>query len=137
MLPAGTYNNQYLVVNLNLFTPGEELKLGLLTISEIIPGLSLIADATDDLLLGHFPSYNVPYFPEVYDAAGYRRHAEALAARGAEFSQVAQGISYQLAPRAKIFRRDAGELLPLLLLLHQLLLLSTAAAASTASILLD
>ncbi|EFJ48982.1 hypothetical protein VOLCADRAFT_90360 [Volvox carteri f. nagariensis] len=106
---GGTYNNQYLIVNLNLFTPGSELKPGLLTISEIIPGLVMTADATDDLLLGHFPSYNVPYFREVYEAAGYRRHAEAMAARGAAFAAAAQGISYQLAPRAKIFRRDAAD----------------------------
>ncbi|GLC72566.1 Phospholipase B-like 1 [Pleodorina starrii] len=105
---GGTYNNQYMIVNLNLFNPGSELQPGLLTITEIIPGLAVTADATDDLLLGHFPSYNVPYFPEVYEAAGYRRHAEALAARGAAFAEAAEGISYQLAPRAKIFRRDAA-----------------------------
>ncbi|GLI63793.1 hypothetical protein VaNZ11_006878 [Volvox africanus] len=105
---GGTYNNQYMIVNLNLFSPGSELQPGLLTVTEIIPGLVVSADATSDLLLGHFPSYNVPYFPEVYQAAGYRRHAEAMAARGQEFAEAARGISYQLAPRAKIFRRDAA-----------------------------
>lgn len=35
---AGTYNNQYMVVDLNRFTPGEALKEGLLTIVEVIPG---------------------------------------------------------------------------------------------------
>ncbi|GIL87628.1 hypothetical protein Vretimale_14663 [Volvox reticuliferus] len=105
---GGTYNNQYMIVNLNLFSPGSELQPGLLTVTEIIPGLIVSADATSDLLLGHFPSYNVPYFPEVYEAAGYRRHAEAMAARGQEFAEAARGISYQLAPRAKIFRRDAA-----------------------------
>ncbi|PNH12034.1 Phospholipase B-like 1 [Tetrabaena socialis] len=70
--------------------------------------MSVIADATSDLEWGHWPSYNVPFFPEVYEATGYRRHAAALAAKGPDYAAAAAGLSYQLAPRAKIFRRDAG-----------------------------
>ncbi|GFR52660.1 hypothetical protein Agub_g15254, partial [Astrephomene gubernaculifera] len=105
---SGTYNNQYMIVNLARFSPGRELQPGLLTISEIIPGMVVTADATSDLERGHWPSYNVPYFPQVYEATGYRRHAEALARRGPAFAEAAAGLSYQLAPRAKIFRRDAA-----------------------------
>lgn len=35
---AGTYNNQYMVVDLKRFSPGQPLKEGLLTIVEVIPG---------------------------------------------------------------------------------------------------
>ncbi|KAG2491647.1 hypothetical protein HYH03_010017 [Edaphochlamys debaryana] len=105
---SGTYNNQYMVVDLNRFSPGQEMRPGLLTVMEIIPGMARTADATSDLAFGHWPSYNVPYFTEVYEATGYRRHADALAARGEAYAEAAAGLSYQLAPRAKIFRRDAA-----------------------------
>lgn len=35
---SGTYNNQYLVLDLKKFKPAEELQPGLLTIIEQIPG---------------------------------------------------------------------------------------------------
>jgi hypothetical protein len=43
---AGTYNNQYMVVDMKLFSPGEELQPGLLTVVEQIPGLVVSADTT-------------------------------------------------------------------------------------------
>jgi hypothetical protein len=58
------------------------------------------ADTTNELSRGYFPSYNVPYFPEIYKKSGY----EILDGRKNKriFSE------YELAPRAKIFRRDQG-----------------------------
>ena len=51
----GTYNNQYIIVDLKLFSPGKQLKTGLLTIAEQIPGLVVYADATDTLTRGYWP----------------------------------------------------------------------------------
>ena len=48
--------------------------------------------------LGYWPSYNVPFFDEVYTRSGY---PDFVKKHGLDFS-------YQLAPRAKIFRRDEG-----------------------------
>ena len=48
------------------------------------------------LILGYWPSYNVPFFNEIYKRSGY---PEVVKKHGTDFS-------YQLAPRAKIFRRD-------------------------------
>ena len=48
---------------------------------------------------GYWPSYNVPYFEQVYNASGYPHIVQMS---GVDFS-------YQLAPRAKIFRRDAAK----------------------------
>ena len=31
-----------------------------------VPGLSMAADETETLRRGYWPSYNVPYFPEIY-----------------------------------------------------------------------
>eukprot|EP00656_Telonema_subtile_P008417 TRINITY_DN1392_c0_g1_i1.p1 TRINITY_DN1392_c0_g1~~TRINITY_DN1392_c0_g1_i1.p1 ORF type:complete len:578 (-),score=100.78 TRINITY_DN1392_c0_g1_i1:111-1844(-) len=93
---SGTYENQYMVLNLNLFTPGEPLPPGTLHVGEQIPGMYESADVTDQLARGYWPSYNVPYFPKIYQASGY---PAVVAKGGADYS-------YQLAPRAKIFRRD-------------------------------
>lgn len=105
---SGTYNNQYMVVDLKRFAPFTELKSGLLTVIETLPGSSTSADMTQDLERGYWPSYNVPYFATVYNASGNHLLRQHLSARGPEYGQVVTGLSYQLAPRAKIFRRDAG-----------------------------
>jgi hypothetical protein len=61
------------------------------------------------LQYSHWPSYNVPFFEETYEKAGYRQAAARLAALGPEYAQAALGLSYQLAPRAQLFRRDAAQ----------------------------
>lgn len=108
-LNSATYNNQYMIIDLKLFTPGRDLVPGLLTIAEQMPGDVVYGDATQELERGHWPSYNVPYFPEVYNRTGYTALAAKLARRGGAYESAAlAGLSYQLAPRAKIFRRDQG-----------------------------
>lgn len=64
----------------------------------------------------YWPSYNIPYFPEVYNRSGYPQFRAKLAARQAAeldtspaheaYANAANTLSYQLAPRAKISRRD-------------------------------
>jgi hypothetical protein len=49
------------------------------------------------LRFGYFASYNVPFFPEVYKLSGFEEYA----AKHIEFS-------WQMAPRARLFRRDAN-----------------------------
>lgn len=43
----------------------QELQAGLLTVVEQVPGLTVAADKTATLERGYWPSYNVPFFPEV------------------------------------------------------------------------
>lgn len=45
-LTAGTYCNQYIIIDLKLFSPGAELEEGLLTVAEQMPGLVMSADKT-------------------------------------------------------------------------------------------
>jgi hypothetical protein len=68
---SGTYNNQYMVVDYKLFTPGKELPDNLLWVIEQIPGLVVGEDRTSDVRRGHWPSYNVAFFKEIYVESGY------------------------------------------------------------------
>ena len=56
-------------------------------------------DQTGILQAGYWPSYNVPFYEDIFNMTGY---STAVEAHGTEFS-------YQLCPRAKIFRRDQGK----------------------------
>lgn len=105
---TGTYNNQYMVVDFKLFSAGAELPAGVLWVSEQIPGLVVYGDITQELERGYFPSYNVPYFPEIYEKSGYPTMTHTLRNKSEDFSMALSGLSYQLCPRAMIFRRDQG-----------------------------
>jgi len=96
---SGTYNNQYMVINYNLFKPETPLQNGTLWVCEQIPGSVVGADLTWTLERGYFSSYNVPYFYDIYVASGYP----------AVVDKFGYSYSYQLAPRAEIFRRDQGK----------------------------
>eukprot|EP00463_Aulacantha_scolymantha_P000189 TRINITY_DN1106_c0_g1_i1.p1 TRINITY_DN1106_c0_g1~~TRINITY_DN1106_c0_g1_i1.p1 ORF type:complete len:236 (+),score=20.65 TRINITY_DN1106_c0_g1_i1:140-847(+) len=88
--------NQYMIINWRQFQPGQPLNSGLLWVVEEIPGLVFGGDTTENLQRGYWPSYNKPYWPEVYEKSGY---PAVVAKYGPEHS-------YDLAPRAKMFRRD-------------------------------
>lgn len=64
-------------------------------IGEQIPGLWMTADVTRTLALGYWPSYNIPYFKEIYDLSGFNTQVD-----------IGDFYNYELCPRAKIFRRD-------------------------------
>lgn len=93
---SGTYNNQYMIVNYNLFTPGQPLKNGTLFVCEQIPGLVYGEDLTHQLERGYFPSYNIPTFDIIYQRSGYPTIEK----------QIGPSQSYALAARGQIFRRD-------------------------------
>ncbi|CUG89471.1 phospholipase B-like protein, putative [Bodo saltans] len=94
---SGTYNNQWIVLDTNRFTPFQDLQSGTLTIVEQIPGLMGTVDATNTLSYGYWPSYNIPSIPELYVLSG---NAEAVILQGWEMND------YERAVRAQIFRRD-------------------------------
>ena len=94
---SGTYNNQWITVDFKLFTPGQPLVNDTFWVSEQIPGYYRAEDQTEKLQFDHWPSYNVPFYPDIYNMSGY---PDMFAKHGDEYS-------YQLCARAKIFRRDA------------------------------
>ena len=91
---------QYMLLDYTKFKPGNALQEGALWVVEQIPGYVEGADVTDILSRSFWSSYNVPFFREVYDRLGYLQ-VDARSGR-APYSE------YQLAPRAKIFRRESG-----------------------------
>ncbi|XP_060582693.1 phospholipase-B 81-like, partial [Ruditapes philippinarum] len=93
---SGTYNNQYMILDLRKIDLERNIHDGALWVVEQIPGLVEYGDTTPILRTGYWPSYNVPYFEKVYNMSGY---PDFVKQHGTDFS-------YQLAPRAKIFRRD-------------------------------
>ncbi|XP_014910889.1 phospholipase B-like 1 [Poecilia latipinna] len=93
---SGTYNNQYMVVDRSKVKLGSSIEDGALTVVEQIPGLVEFSDQTQALRSGHWPSYNIPFHRNIYILSGY----------GEMWLEYGEDFSYDLCPRAKIFRRD-------------------------------
>jgi len=104
---SGTYNNQWMVVDYNLFNPGEPyLSDGLLWITETIPGHVRKADVTKVLMQqGSWPSYNIPYFSEMWSLGGYKAELEREHRQGV----AADDYSYLYSPRSLMFKRARAE----------------------------
>eukprot|EP01132_Coremiostelium_polycephalum_P003860 gene3860-4811_t len=102
---SGTYNNQWMVFDYKQFTPGSSspLPANSFWILEQIPGpYCQSADMTGFLNQnGFWPSYNIPYFPFIYNISGYPTLNETAG----------NPWSYELCPRALIFKRNASQVL--------------------------
>lgn len=140
IIHAGTYNNQYMVLDRSKVKLGQSLADGALTVVEQIPGLVEYSDQTQALrrgsspllpfsvfclssrlsrlffsgsaarAAGHWPSYNVPFHPNIYALSGY----------GEMWEKHGEDFSYDLCPRAKIFRRDQADVKDLDSLKHMM-----------------
>ena len=53
-------------------------------------------DQTPILRAGYWPSYNIPFYEDIFTMSGYPEMV----------ARVGPDASYELCPRAKIFRRD-------------------------------
>lgn len=57
---SGTYNDEWMIIDYNMFTPGKPLKNGLLTVLNQIPGTVYWEDRTNLLASqSYFASYNI------------------------------------------------------------------------------
>ncbi|XP_077571201.1 putative phospholipase B-like 2 [Stigmatopora nigra] len=95
---SGTYNNQWMIVDYNHFTPGmTAVKEGLFVVLEQIPGRVVYTDKTEELLQkGYWASYNIPYYEEIFNASGCNELVE----------KFGSWFSLDQNPRALIFKRD-------------------------------
>ncbi|XP_039991895.1 phospholipase B-like 1 [Xiphias gladius] len=96
---SGTYNSQYMVVDLSRVSLGHSIRNGALTVVEQIPGKVMQSDQTQALRRGYWPSYNIPFHVEIYNLSGY----------GVMWKRYGVDFSYDLCPRAKILRRDQAK----------------------------
>ncbi|TDH02607.1 hypothetical protein EPR50_G00154580 [Perca flavescens] len=99
MYNSGTYNNQYMVLDRSRVNLGRSVDDGALTVVEQIPGLVEYSDQTQALRRGYWPSYNIPFHQKIYTLSGY----------GDMWKEYGEDFSYDLCPRAKIFRRDQAD----------------------------
>jgi hypothetical protein len=89
-------NNEFFVVDYKLVRTGQPPLPGAVWILDQIPGTVQAADITDLLVSRtYWPSYNVPYFPGVYNLSGWPQLVD----------QYGSWFTYEGAPRAEIFRR--------------------------------
>lgn len=94
---SGTYNNQWMILDYKLFEAGKPLKPDTFWVLEQLPGTVHMADMSVFLQQqGYWASYNLPYFPYVYNISGV---AESKKQHGSWFD-------YNENPRAQIFKRD-------------------------------
>ena len=67
-----------MIIDFKLFKTGEQLPYGLLYVIEQIPGLVVYGDQTETLKRGYWPSYNVAFYPEIYEKSGCKHAFELL-----------------------------------------------------------
>jgi len=97
---SGTYNNQWVIVDLKLFEAMKPLKKGLLTVLEQIPTLIISSDLTHVLKSQtYWPSYNSPYYKRIFNLSGDQENVD----------KHGDWFSYERSPRALIFKRDQGK----------------------------
>jgi len=99
MYNSGTYNNQFMALDLKQVVPNEQLKDDTLWIVEQMPGKIEAGDVTNILAFGYWPSYNVPYFRSIQEYSGLLESLK-------QHPETAVMMSYEHCVRANIFRRD-------------------------------
>uniref|UniRef100_A0A1B6LIZ1 Phospholipase B-like n=1 Tax=Graphocephala atropunctata TaxID=36148 RepID=A0A1B6LIZ1_9HEMI len=98
---SGTYNNQWMVVDMKKFAPGS-VKPELLWVLEQMPGYIRREDQTDVLTRqSYWASYNIPFYPDVYN----------MSATWALVDKYGDFFTHDKNPRALIFKRDHEKVL--------------------------
>ena len=106
---GGTYNNEWIVVDYNLFTPGSALPPNTLTIADQLPGMVVVGDYTEVLNYGYFPSYNLAVSPLVRSISGVDAMVRAHDRVG-----VGLWVSAMVAMLCVVGRYDCAVCVPLL-----------------------
>ena len=70
MYNSGTYNNQFMALDLKKFVPNSQVQKNSLWIVEQMPGAIESGDVTNILAAGYWPSYNVPFFESIRKYSG-------------------------------------------------------------------
>ena len=99
---SGTYNNQYMIIDMKRYEPSSNstegrLPNGTFYVLEQMANMCVFADKSQHLREhGYWASYNIPSFPEVYAYSGTKKMEE----------EYGTYFSYTKYSRAEIFRRN-------------------------------
>ena len=75
---SGTYNNQWMVLDMNMFVPGRPLEPNTFVIAEQIPGLLAVEDRSAWLNeKRYWASYNIPAIPSIWRKSGFGQRSPA------------------------------------------------------------
>lgn len=97
---SGTYTNQWMALDLDLFKPGQPLPKGFFTVFEEVPGLTHVEDKTETLeSQRYWGSYNVPYYSDISEASGY-----------AKLCSLDVNQCHDTAPRGLIFQQYQSQI---------------------------
>ena len=67
----GTHNNEWIVTDYNVFERGQAPVANMTWILDQLPGTITAADVTALVVQqGYMPSYNIPYFPNIFVSSG-------------------------------------------------------------------
>lgn len=95
-LTSRSYNNQWMVLDYKLFSPGAPLQPRFFSVLEQLPGLVVATDMTATLAeQGYWASYNRPYYAEVF----------ALSNQSGLVDEYGDHFSYNKTARAVLLRR--------------------------------
>eukprot|EP01134_Creolimax_fragrantissima_P003660 CFRG3660T1 len=94
---SGTYDSQWMVMNMNSFAKGENLPAKSFYVLEQLPGTIHYEDMSEHLNKnGYWASYNVPFFSDIYNTSGW----------AAKYEELGDEWSHERCPRANIFREQ-------------------------------
>jgi len=98
---SGTYNNQYMVVDFKVYSPGSTVAPGTLWVAEQLPGIVVRADQSAVLReQGYWASYNIPFYKNIYDISGFQQ----------KYEQEGNFWSYTKYARPEIFHRNQANI---------------------------
>ena len=96
---SGTNNAQIMVLDMNKINlEDKKIENKTLMIIEQIPKYTETVDATNYLLEGYWPSFNIPFTNKIYSDSGYPVETN---------NGIPENTRYTQSPRAKIFKRDS------------------------------
>eukprot|EP00658_Telonema_sp_P-2_P079714 TRINITY_DN777_c0_g1_i10.p1 TRINITY_DN777_c0_g1~~TRINITY_DN777_c0_g1_i10.p1 ORF type:complete len:577 (+),score=201.19 TRINITY_DN777_c0_g1_i10:317-2047(+) len=94
---SGTYNNQWMVLDMKVVTPGKAFPKNSFWIVETLPIMYAAGDVSEVVnTQGYWASYNLPYFTEIYQLSGTQAMLE----------QFGDFYSYTKYARPMIFARN-------------------------------
>ena len=97
---SGTYNNQFQVLDLSKIDLNKkDIQDKALMIIEQLPQYNQSGDVTQYLRKGYWPSYNIPFFKNIYEKSGFIDTIK-------ERPDLYDSYDYSGSNRPKIFRRE-------------------------------